>query len=146
MNTSTRSFRCRRAANCLAAGLLALAGAAQAVPATRRAAEPARLQYEQERADCMSGRTNEPRNICLREAAAAYAEARHGTLTMPGDGPEQWMANALKRCEAQRSDDDRQLCERRVRGEGKVEGSVAAGGQLQTLTIWSTDIPKTPGG
>lgn len=146
MNTLTRISRSRRAAAWLAAGLLALGGVAPAAAAPKRVTDPARLQYEQERADCLSGRSSEPRNTCLREAAAAYADARHGKLAVPGDGPEQWMANALKRCEAQRSDEDRQLCERRVRGEGQVEGSVAAGGQLQTLTIRSTDIPKTPGG
>jgi len=146
MNTLTQNSRSRRAAAWLAAGLLALGGIASAGASPRRGSDPARLQYEQERADCLSGRSNEPRSICLREAAAAYAEARRGKLAVPGDGPEQWMANALKRCQAQRSDEDRELCERRVHGEGQVEGSVAAGGQLQTLTIRSIDIPKTPGG
>jgi hypothetical protein len=37
------------------------------------------------------------------------------------------------------------MCERRVR-EGQVVGSVEGGGQLTTLTVRSTDIPKSPGG
>jgi hypothetical protein len=92
----------------------------------------------------MTGRSQQPRNVCLREAAAAYAQARQGRLSN-GNGAEQWAANALQRCQAHRVAEERALCERRVR-EGQVEGSVAAGGQIKTLTVRSTDIPKEPGG
>ena len=136
------SHRCRIAA-WLGTALLALSSAAQAAPAAKNV-DPLRLQYEREKADCMTGRTSQPRNVCLREAGAAYAQARQGKLISPGDRSEQWAANALKRCEAQNGE-DRALCERRVR-EGVVEGSVGGGGQLKTLTVRSTDIPKSPGG
>ena len=125
------------------AAMLALGAAAQAAPAAKNV-DPLRLQYEREKADCMTGKTSQPRNVCLREAGAAYAQARQGKLISPGDRSEQWAANALKRCEAQNGE-DRALCERRVR-EGVVEGSVGGGGQLKTLTVRSTDIPKSPGG
>lgn len=134
--------RCHRA-TWLGAALLALGTAAQAAPAGRNA-DPLRLQYERERADCLTGKNQQPRNVCLREAAAAYAEARHGRLASRANGPEQWAANALKRCQAQPAE-DRETCERRVR-EGQVVGSVEGGGQLRTLTVRSTDIPKQPGG
>ena len=134
--------RCRAVATWLAAGLLALGGAAQAAP-TARHADPLRLQYERERADCMTGKTSQPRNACLREASAAYGQARQGRLISPGDRPEQWAANSLKRCQAQPAE-DREMCERLVR-EGQVDGSVAAGGQMKTLTVRTTDIPKAPG-
>lgn len=127
----------------LAAALLALGGAAQAAPQAKHA-DPLRLQYERERAACMTGQTQQPRDACLREAGAAYAQARQGKLISPGDRPEQWAANALKRCQAQPLE-DREMCERRVR-EGVADGSVAGGGQLKTLTVRSTDIPKSPGG
>jgi hypothetical protein len=136
------SHRCR-VATWLGTALLALSSAAQAAPAAKNV-DSLRLQYEREKADCMTGRTSQPRNVCLREAGAAYAQARQGKLISPGDRSEQWAANALKRCEAQNGE-DRTLCERRVR-EGVVEGSVGGGGQLKTLTVRSTDIPKSPGG
>lgn len=137
------STRPHVAAACLAAGLMVLAGAAHAAGPAAKRADPLRLQYEREKADCMTGKTNQPRDVCLREAGAAYAQARQGRLDSPGDGAEQWAANALKRCQAQ-PPEDRELCERRVR-EGVVDGSVAAGGELRTLTVRSTDIPKSPG-
>lgn len=133
--------RCHRAA-WLATALIALGGAAQAAPAAKNA-DPLRLQYEREKADCLTGKSRQPRDVCLREAAAAYAQARQGRLISPSDGPEQWAANALRRCQAQPAE-DREMCERRVR-EGQVTGSVEGGGQLRTLTVRSTDIPKQPG-
>ncbi len=128
----------------LAAALaLALLGsAAQAAPKAGKV-DPLRLQYERERANCVTGQTRQPRDACLREASAAYAQARQGRLASPSEGPEQWLGNALKRCQAQPVQ-DRDLCERRVR-EGQVSGSVEGGGELKTLTVRSTDIPKSPG-
>lgn len=127
----------------LAAGLLAVASLAQAAGPKPKSVDPARMAYERERANCLTGQSSEPRDICLREAAAAYAQARKGKLSAPGDGPEQWAANTLRRCQAQ-PQEDREVCERRVR-EGQVSGSVQGGGQLTTLTVRSTDIPKEPG-
>ena len=134
--------RCRPAA-WLATALLAFGSMAQAGTAAKNT-DPLRLQYERERADCMTGRNQQPRDVCLREAAAAYAQAREGKLISPTDRPDQWAANALRRCRVQ-PPEDREMCERRVR-EGQVVGSVEAGGQLTTLTVRSTDIPKSPGG
>ena len=133
--------RSSRAARCAVAVLLGLAGAEQAAGAAK-SADPLRLQYAREKAACLTGQTQQPRNVCLREAGAAYAQARQGRLVSPGDTPEQWAANALKRCQAQPAE-DRELCERRVR-EGVVDGDAAAGGQIKSLTVRSTDIPKTP--
>lgn len=141
---STLSFRCRPAAAWLAAGLLAFGAAAQAATPVARNTDPLRLQYEREKADCMTGRTSEPRNICLREAGAAYAQARQGKLISRDDRPEAWASNALRRCEAQPAE-DREMCERRMR-EGQIDGSVSGGGQLRSLTVRTTDIPKSPGG
>ena len=128
----------------LATALLALGSVAAQAGTAARNADPLRLQYERERADCMTGRNQQPRNVCLREAAAAYAQARQGKLISSFDGPDQWAANALRRCQAQPVE-DREMCERRVR-EGQVSGSVEGGGRLTTLTVRTTDIPKSPGG
>lgn len=126
----------------LAAALLALGGAAQAGPKAKNV-DSLRMQYERERAACMTGQTNQPRDVCLKEAGAAYAQARQGRLISADDRPEQWAGNALKRCQAQ-PQEDREMCERRVR-EGVVTGSVESGGEMKTLTVRSTDIPKSPG-
>ncbi|HEV6967640.1 hypothetical protein [Roseateles sp.] len=138
-----RTHRCRAAGAWLAAGLLALAGAAQAAGPAARNVDPLRLQYEREKADCLTGRTAEPRNVCLREAAAAYAQARQGKLVSRDDRPEVWAANALKRCDAQHGE-DRDLCRQRVE-HGHTDGSVAGGGQITSLTVRSTDVPASPG-
>lgn len=127
----------------LAAALLTMGGVAQAAPKASKNVDPLRLQYERERANCMTGQTNQPRDVCLREAGAAYAQARQGKLISPDDRPEQWVNNALKRCQAQPVE-DREMCERRVR-EGIVTGSVEAGGQLTTLTVRTIETPKKPG-
>ncbi|MBL8279786.1 MAG: hypothetical protein JNL93_24180 [Pelomonas sp.] len=139
--TLIRNHRCRAAV--MAVGLLALGSVAQAASPKPKNVDPLRMQYERERANCMTGQTSEPRDVCLREAAAAYAQARKGRLVNAGDGPDQWAANALRRCQSQ-PQEDREMCERRVR-EGVVSGSVQGGGQLTTLTVRSTDIPKEPG-
>ena len=139
--TRTRSNPGRSA--WLGVALLTLAGLAQAAGPKPKNVDPLRLQYERERANCMTGQTSEPRDVCLREAAAAYAQARQGRLASPGDGPQQWASNALLRCQSQ-PQEDREMCERRVR-EGQVSGSVEGGGRLTTLTVRSTDIPKQPG-
>ena len=132
----------RGAAAWLAAGLMALTGAAHAAP-TAKHADPLKLQYEREKADCLAGKNQQPRTTCLKEAAAAYAQARQGRLISPADRSDQWAVNALKRCEVQPAE-DREMCERRVR-EGQTVGSVEGGGQMKTLTVRSTDIPKSPG-
>jgi hypothetical protein len=41
----------------------------------------AQQQYQQDRAYCTSGQATEDRATCLKEAAAAYAEARRGDST-----------------------------------------------------------------
>lgn len=133
--------RCH-SATWLAAALLVLGGAVQAAPKAKNV-DSLRMQYERERAACVTGQTNQPRDVCLREAGAAYAQARQGKLISPDDRSDQWATNALKRCQAQPLE-DREMCERRVR-EGLVTGSVQGGGQLTTLTVRSTEVAKAPG-
>jgi hypothetical protein len=99
------------------------------------AAQPmsdAQARYQQERANCLSGNTQEDRATCLKEAGAALVEARRGGLTSPGA---QQRENATDRCKvlsgAERSD-----CYARMRGEGTTSGSVEGGGILrEKITI-----------
>ncbi|HRO60195.1 MAG TPA: hypothetical protein PK177_13680 [Burkholderiaceae bacterium] len=111
-------------------GLLALAGLVF-VPATLHAAASAAAgagtpeqRYEAERALCLSGLSHQQRETCLREAAAARAEAERGALAQPS---QDYLGNALRRCERLPAA-DRPACEARIRGEGTVRGSVEEGG------------------
>lgn len=91
--------------------------------------------YQQDRAACMSGQTNQDRATCLREAGAALQEARRGGLD---DRQGEYERNRLLRCDSQPAE-DRQDCVRRMSGEGTTSGSVAGGGILRELVT-----PVTP--
>ena len=43
--------------------------------------------------------------------------------------------NALVRCQVHPAGTERDMCERMVRGEGRVQGDVASGGVLRELTV-----------
>lgn len=99
----------------------------------------ARERYLQERAACLSGRSHQPQEVCLREAGAAYAEARRGR---PGyEDPDRLAANRLASC-AVRPAEEKQMCERMARGEGTVTGSVEGGGFVREIRI----VVEDPGG
>ncbi len=101
---------------------------------------PAEQRYQQDRANCMAGKTDESQKTCLKEAAAALQAARAHDLKSPS--AEQIAANERKRCEAL-SGDDRKDCLKRAAGvDTTVSGSVAAGGDLKTTT---TVVPGKPG-
>jgi hypothetical protein len=91
----------------------------------------ARANYQAERAICLDGHSNQDRATCLKEAGAAFDEARHGRLS---DRNTEYQKNAMIRC-AKLDSDTRDACERRMHGEGVVTGSVAAGGLYRELTI-----------
>lgn len=81
-------------------------------------------RYQRERAVCESGQSPQDRATCLQEAAAARDAARRDQLTSADSSYEK---NALARCDAL-PPHDRDLCQRRVRGEGVTKGSVSEGG------------------
>ncbi len=99
----------------------------------------AAARYAQERAACLSGNTNQDRATCLKEAAAAYQEAKAGHLN---DGGQDYKANAMQRCNALPGE-QHELCQRRMMGEGKVSGSVQDGGVLRELTVKEKTIPDS---
>jgi len=111
-----------------------------AISANAATPSPAEQRYQQDRADCMAGRTAESRKTCLTEAAAALQAARRHALTTPT--PEQVAANERKRCDAQ-SGDDKKDCLKRAAGiDTSVSGSVAGGGDIkETVTV----VPGKPG-
>lgn len=111
-------------------GLVALFAvtAATAQVATGTTGIDASGSFAQERAACLSGRTQQDRATCLREAQNAQADKRRGALDNAGN----FEANALARCSAL-SGDDKAACEARVQGFGSTSGSVAGGGVLREV-------------
>ena len=83
-----------------------------------------------DRADC-AAHPDEDQQACVREAGAARQAARHGDLA---DQTGAYEANRLARC-VYLPAGDRELCERRMRGEGTVSGSVEGGGLYRELTV-----------
>lgn len=126
MNTHARL----RPAALLLAGCSAVLFAA---PLAASAADTgsAAANYRQERQKCLTGQTHQDRATCLKEARNAYADARRGRLDH-GETPAQLTTNALKRCSVHPAA-DREACERMVRGEGSVNGSVEGGGILREM-------------
>ena len=82
---------------------------------------------QDERAACMSLSADE-RKTCLREAGAARVEAKRNGLS---DSAE-YQKNLTARCNYLPAG-DREDCERRMRGEGTVSGSVEGGGIYREL-------------
>jgi hypothetical protein len=89
----------------------------------------AQTRYEQDRAACISGQSNQDRATCLKEAGAALQAAKRGQLT---DGQSAYERNQLLRCDRLEAG-DRDDCLRRMRGEGTVSGSVEGGGIYREL-------------
>jgi hypothetical protein len=124
----------RRTTSAFLAAFLALAGL---VPGTALAAgakpSEAQQRYQEERANCLRGQTNQDRATCLKEAGAAYGEARRGALNNSG-GPN-FSQNATERCKAQPAA-DRDACVQRILGAGSTTGSVKGGGLIrETETV-----------
>jgi hypothetical protein len=110
-----------------------------AISATAVAPGAAEARYQQDRADCLTGKTAESQSTCLKEAGAALQASRRHDLK--SSSPAQLAANERKRCEPL-SGDDRKDCLKRAAGlDTTVSGSVAGGGQLkETVTV----VPGTP--
>ena len=113
------------------------------------AADDARATYERERAACTSGQSGQDRATCLREAAAAYREARGARLGGAQVSPDRYAQNALLRCQPLPAI-DRAECERRIQS-GTTSGSVTGGGVLHELRtvepaqpLPSTDVQRQP--
>lgn len=99
----------------------------------------AQSTYEQDRAACLRSDSQHERTSCLREAAAVRAQNKNRKPTT-SDTPESRMQNALKRC-TELPPESKATCERMVRGEGTVSGSVEGGGVIRELV---TPVPAIP--
>ncbi len=81
-------------------------------------------QYNRDRAACMSGLSHQDRSACLREAFAAYQEAKEGGLSQEQKNSRR---NERARCEPL-PPQQRDECQRRLRGQGAANGSKSEGG------------------
>ncbi|MDP3225816.1 MAG: hypothetical protein Q8M96_22000 [Rubrivivax sp.] len=86
-------------------------------------------RYQKERAACMSKTDTADRSACLQDAVVGRDAALRNR---PKDLDSNYAANQLKRCEALPAD-QRKDCLARMRGEGKVSGSVDKGGIYREL-------------
>ncbi len=108
------------------------------VTAAESSGEPdVHVRYLRERAQCMQIAAPDARKTCLREAGAAQIEARRGTLIEPHVN---YAHNRLARCSYYSDPKQRGWCERRMRGEGTVSGSVEEGAIVRQLVV---TVPAT---
>jgi ATP/maltotriose-dependent transcriptional regulator MalT len=128
MKTFSRRARTGCVLTLAATAALLVAGTAAAAGAKL---SPAQQRYQQERAVCLSGQSNQDRATCLKEAGAALHEARRGGLDT-GDARDLGQ-NRMIRCSALPAQ-DREDCARRMHGEGVTSGSAQQGGVLHELS------------
>lgn len=107
---------------------LAFAVVPTAWSAGSKAMSEAQRQFQQERAYCMSGQSQQDRATCLKEANNAYGEARRGALGNSGSA--NFSQNAIERCKAQPAA-DQDACVQRIMGASSTQGSVKGGGLLR---------------
>ncbi len=114
----------------LAAAGLAVAALLSAGPAVAAGAKTseAQLRYQQDRARCMRGDTNQDRATCLKEAAAALQESKK--LGASSDG--ELARNRMMRCEGLPAG-EREECATRMNA-GTTSGSAQQGGILREAT------------
>lgn len=103
-------------------------GAATAQVATGTTGIDASGSYQSEVQACMSGRTQQDRDTCMKEARNAQADKRRGVLENYSTA----QANTT-RCEVHANAEDRAACQARVLGYGSTEGSVAGGGLIREV-------------
>jgi len=111
-----------------AIALLAMT-AATAQVATGTTGIDASGSYQQEVNACMTGKTQQDRETCLKEARNAQADKQRGVLD---NASGQFDSNAAARCDVL-SGEEKAACQARVVGYGSTTGSVAGGGVLREV-------------
>ena len=111
-----------------AAALLAMT-AATAQVATGTTGIDASGSYQQEVNACMTGKTQQDRDTCLREARNAQADKKRGVLDNSGA---KFDNNAAARCDVLVGE-EKAACQARMMGYGNTTGSIAGGGVLREV-------------
>ena len=109
------------------AALLAVTAAAQVT--TGATGIDASGSFQQEVNACMTGKTQQDRDTCLREARNAQADKKRGVLDNAGA---RFQSNASARCDVLMGE-EKAACQARVMGFGNATGSVAGGGLLREV-------------
>lgn len=135
MKTSLQSARVLRASQAARLSALTVGVAIALFVTGANAAGAAKLseaqqRYQQDRAICLEGGSNQDRATCLQEAGAAFQEARRGGGAANAGELRQ---NRTIRCEALPAR-DQEDCARRMQGEGVTAGSAQQGGVLRELS------------
>ncbi|MRD46088.1 hypothetical protein GHT07_02270 [Caenimonas koreensis DSM 17982] len=115
------------------AALLAMT-AATAQVATGTTGIDASGSFASEVLACNTGRTQQDRDTCLKEARNAQADKKNGVLDNSGA---QFRANAAARCDVFKAE-ELAACKARMQGLGSTDGSVAGGGvirEVETVVI-----------
>ena len=136
MKMQRLNFLPRASIGLMLLALTTINSGAAAAPATP--SQPS--SFEREREVCLSGQSNQDRATCLREAAAARADASRGAA---GADEPTLQTNRLKRC-APLPEPDRRDCELRMSGAGTRSGSAAAGGIYRELITREPATPAVP--
>ena len=151
-STARRHALLRAGSLCAISAVLSVcAASAMAVAETPLA--DIQLRYQQDRAKCLEGSSNQDRATCLKEAGAARDEARKGQLN---DGDAKYRSNATDRCKVLTGDEARD-CLARMKGKGgsatnstatttnTTSGSAQSGGILrETVTRETKPVEVAP--
>jgi preprotein translocase subunit SecF len=111
------------------AALLAVGAATAQVATAGSTGIDATGSYQSEVQACMSGRTQQDRDTCLKEARNAQADKQRGVLDTQGS----LEANATQRCNVFTTGEDKAACQARTMGMGSADGSVAGGGVIREV-------------
>jgi hypothetical protein len=98
--------------------------------------------YEQERANCLAGKTGQAQSACLKEAGAARQAAQRGNLRTAST--QDLANNAMLRCQRV-AEEDRDDCRMMVMGQGTRDGSVQSGGILTRIDRMVQENPTAAG-
>ena len=117
--------------------LVAALASTSALAVDKQAIAQANARYQQERAACLKGATNQDRSTCLTEAGAAYNQAKREGFP---DTSAQNAANQRQRCE-RLPEADRTDCVARMQGKGTTTGTAAGGGIYRELVTREVGAP-----
>ena len=125
---SARNFRLAKSAACFSlTALLSVAATAQIAAGTTGI--DATGDAKSEMNACLTGKTQQDRTTCMTEVKNANAAKRAGKVDNANG---QFAANALKRCDVFKGE-DQIACQARIVGYGKTDGSVAGGGAIRQV-------------
>lgn len=85
--------------------------------------------YQSETRACQSGRTQQDRATCMKEARNALADKSRGRMN---EADSDWASNATARC-TPLDGQEAAACRARVMGLGRASGSVSGGGMLREV-------------